>query len=407
MKIVLIGASVRPLISSCIAAGISPVAFDLFADWDSRQMIKRSGLAGAGLKRIDAYNELLSWEFEALGEAAIFSGGAELVTDLVERVGESIQVFGAGAKSLSILRDPMNWLRFLRSEGFNVPESRQSIYDFSPGPWLRKSVGRCGGRGIQLVGAALDFEKSNNVYFQKLMSGRSFSAQFVSQINTGGCVLLGICRQIFSESSPFEYAGSVFPANIPPEAIEHIQEIGCALADEFNLVGVWGVDFVMDETNNVWPVDLNPRVTASTELLEAMVRSNTNAKSVVDLQRMSSHSGDLKIHGSVLGGRSKHMFEAKLILFNRSNELVHIDQATFDWLAERCDFSFERSTKLGANLADVPQLGQQIRPGHPVLTVRIRAKDQRQALMGLRDHSGRTLEKLNLEPVDLDWQNYE
>ena len=110
LKVVLIGASVRPLIASCLRAGYVPVAFDFFADWDGQQLLLQSGYANASLTKIERYEDLLELDFAKLGDVAILAGGAELQPELVTAVGEQLPLSGPSVQSLATISDPLQWL---------------------------------------------------------------------------------------------------------------------------------------------------------------------------------------------------------------------------------------------------------------------------------------------------------
>ena len=110
-KIVLIGASTRPLIASCLAGGCVPVAFDFFADWDGQRLIEGAGGTGASLTKIDRYADLLDRDLASLGDAAILAGGAELRPELVVAVGGQLPLLGAGENALAAIADPVQWLQ--------------------------------------------------------------------------------------------------------------------------------------------------------------------------------------------------------------------------------------------------------------------------------------------------------
>jgi uncharacterized protein len=65
----------------------------------------------------------------------------------------------------------------------------------------------------------------------------------------------------------FRYCGSIGPLTLPAPLERRMEEMGSALADAFGLRGLFGVDCVLRE-NEVWPVEVNPRWTASVEVLE-------------------------------------------------------------------------------------------------------------------------------------------
>jgi predicted ATP-grasp superfamily ATP-dependent carboligase len=84
-------------------------------------------------------------------------------------------------------------------------------------------------------------------------------------------VLLGITRQLigatWAGAGGFRYVGSLGPAVLQHGAIETFRRIGDVLSNAFQLTGLFGVDAMVDETT-VWVVDVNPRYTASVEVLE-------------------------------------------------------------------------------------------------------------------------------------------
>lgn len=408
MKIVLIGASVRPLVGSCISAGYAPVAFDLFADWDSRQMIEQCGLAGAGITKVERFEDLFQREVSPEAEAAIVCGGADLVPGLVAHVSQSLKVLGPDESSLAKIWNPLHWLAFLGSRGFNTPSSKQKLEKPCAGEWLVKRAGQCGGKGIAKVGrgesasgnlaneAKLSRSSGGQAYFQRMIAGRSLSAQFISQIGSHETQLLGCCEQLFDNEAPFVYAGSLFPARLQKVSECQIREIGVVLARQYGLVGFWGVDFIVDEAGDVWPVDLNARITASAELLEQFVKAQTNAKSVIDLQRLSCLGGELIFTGQNLSDA----IYGKLTLFNRSGRTVKIGKCAFDWIAAQVVDAVGNLGSATATLADVPQVDEEIEPSRPILTVKAVGKSRDELIERLRKEANTVLQVLDLREAE-------
>src|SRR5207245_906250 len=80
--------------------------------------------------------------------------------------------------------------------------------------------------------------------------------------------LIGITRQwIGIEGSPFAYRGSVGPLPVPESLASRLQALGDALVVGFGLVGWFGVDYCLRD-GIPWPVEINPRYTASLEIHE-------------------------------------------------------------------------------------------------------------------------------------------
>ena len=439
MKIVLISASVRPLIASCLQAKYVPVAFDFFADWDGRRLIEGSSHSNASLTKIDCYRDLLELDFKKLGDAAIFAGGAELQSDLVRAVSKQLPLLGPSAESLATVADPVVWLRALQAADCRVPETRRELpINAKPDDWLRKQSGTCGGSGVRLIGDTgkdCDDEIATNSYFQKRIPGQAWSTILVSRAQTEnhpsatfslGCTRQWLaadfadesegCRRVSSWSRqtsgrhsnvsrilanpatskshptlshharPFAYRGSVGPLAIPTAVQIQIDRIANLLAREFSMRGVWGMDFVLDGNGHVWPVDLNPRITASTELFEStVVRSRSKFRSVIDLHlsACSISSSDREEFEKLADDCAASLgseCETKRILFNTGPNAIEIDNTKCEQLSRYHKPRFFQSNQTNASIADVPKLGDRIEPEHPLLTIRSRAKTEAAAI---------------------------
>ena len=405
LRILMIGASVRPLIASCLRSGSVPVAFDFFADQDGQQLIQESGYANASLTKIDRYENLLKSDFAKLGDVAILAGGAELQPKLVEMVSEQLPILGPSAESLMTIVDPMQWLQVLKEAGCRVPESLCKL-PAAPkvNDWLVKHSGTCGGSGVQVLGD--EFENHNvkssttDSYFQKRIPGQAWSAVLVSRAQTkyqaSETFSLGCTRQWlatdFAEglklTRPFAYHGSVGPLPIPKSAQLEINLVANLLAQRFSMRGVWGMDFLLDDDGQVWPVDLNPRITASAELFEsAVARSRSKFRSVLDLHLSAccpTGAGDGEEFEKLANDRAVSLgvedCETKRIVFFAGPDVVEIDAAIYDQLSYYYQPNFFQSNHPGASIADVPKLGERIDAGRPLLTIRSRAKTEAAAM---------------------------
>ena len=66
---------------------------------------------------------------------------------------------------------------------------------------------------------------------------------------------------------PFAYCGNVGPVTLSSAVDEALQRFGSGLAELTGLRGLWGLDFILKE-GIVYVVEVNPRYTAGTEVLE-------------------------------------------------------------------------------------------------------------------------------------------
>ena len=77
------------------------------------------------------------------------------------------------------------------------------------------------------------------------------------------------------------------------------------LAAEFDLVGLFGVDFI-DDGEQLWPIEINPRYTASVEILERACRFSAVAWHVAACREQIISAGELS---------PGHAWHAKRILY--------------------------------------------------------------------------------------------
>jgi predicted ATP-grasp superfamily ATP-dependent carboligase len=136
---------------------------------------------------------------------------------------------------------------------------------------LVKPRAGAGGVGIsfrestQILGRA----GKRRLYTQEFIEGDSCSAVFAG--DDGTAQLLGVTRQLVGEpwlhAAAFRYCGSVGPLPLPDSTRTAFEELGNVLAAGFDLRGLFGVDCILKD-GRPWPVEVNPRYTASVEVLE-------------------------------------------------------------------------------------------------------------------------------------------
>ena len=90
--------------------------------------------------------------------------------------------------------------------------------------------------------------------------------------------LIGVTRQLIgAPGSPFAYRGSIGPYAVSEGLKRRLDSMGWVLASEFALVGLFGVDYILSD-GEPWPVEVNPRYTASVEVLELAMRRSLLAE---------------------------------------------------------------------------------------------------------------------------------
>lgn len=260
MDLLLAGASVRAAAGSAVRAGLRPIGLDWFADRDLVALgpatrIPRSAGAEA---------------LEALVAAAppgpwLYTGPLENSPELVGRLAALRPLWGVAGEPLRAARDPFRVREVLARAGLPAAEVRGRP-DGLPrdGRWLTKPRASGGGLGIRPLGPDAPDGASGGSYFQERIAGPSFGAVFVGTRDQ--VALLGVAAQRIGRlGEPFAYAGSVGPVACGAEA--ELRQVGRVLGRELGLLGLFGIDFVL-AGGVPWVVEVNPRYTASVEVLE-------------------------------------------------------------------------------------------------------------------------------------------
>jgi predicted ATP-grasp superfamily ATP-dependent carboligase len=274
LDLLICGATARAAALSALRAGIRPVTFDLFADTDL------TALCRAG--RIAAERYPAAFVDSALSVAPcawLYTGSLENHPGLVDRISERHRLMGNVGAVLRAVRDPFRLSAALREAGIAVPGVRARA-DGLPrdGSWLVKPRASAGGLGIEPLGDGTCFPP--DAYFQERIDGARLSAVFLA--DRAGAELVGITRQLAGcGRARFAYAGNVGPWPTSLPARLRIADLGRVVANRFTLAGLFGIDFILRD-DVPWPVEVNPRYTASVEVLElatarALVRDHVRA----------------------------------------------------------------------------------------------------------------------------------
>ena len=196
-----------------------------------------------------------------------YTGGLENHPDLVERVSRRHRLWGVGAAALRRVRDPVAVAEVLHAAGIPAPEVRVDPRGLPrDGSWLVKPRASGGGIGVEPLSGPETGDSSAR-YYQRRIEGPSFSALFIGGL--GRARLVGVARQWVGgvPGRPFAYRGGIGPLRVGEGLAGRLRVLGDRLAAAFELVGWFGVDYVL-EGGIPWPVEVNPRYTASVEIHE-------------------------------------------------------------------------------------------------------------------------------------------
>jgi predicted ATP-grasp superfamily ATP-dependent carboligase len=369
-------------------AGFIPWAADLFADQDLRAICPAI--------QVRDYPQGLEAALESAPPGPwMYTGALENHPNLIERLAAIRTLYGISGEPLRAVRDPLQLSAALRSAGFKSPRCSLTPEDVSTdGTWLVKPLASAGGNHIfpwrgDLRGCGFHPQHTAagcRRYFQERIEGQPASAIYVAV--DGQAVFLGATRQLLGLpwcfgggeiDIEFRYCGSVGLLGCSAAQTEQFRAIGQTLASAFGLRGLFGVDAVL-RGDEIWPIEVNPRYTASIEILERLSGFSAIGLHIVACQRTgqqlasaSSAYSAFQIPGSA--GQKV----AKAELYASTDLRINGEFLAWAWR--------QNDGRSWPNVSDISPLGTVIRRGHPIVTILAEGRDEATVMERLMDRA--------------------
>jgi predicted ATP-grasp superfamily ATP-dependent carboligase len=335
------------------------LAADLFGDADLQRI--------ATTTRIRPYPEgFLDWMRTVEPPGWMYTGALENYPELVDQMAWIAPLLGNAGDVLARIRSPWELAGALRSAGLLFPETRDSAEGLpQDGSWLAKTYSGASGSGVRIFGEKESFTEP--VCYQKRIDGTPCAAVYVAAEREAQ--LLGVTRQIIGEpwlrAHGFQYAGSIGPWPVSEATLAALARLGHVLSEQFELAGLFGVDFMLDG-EQVWTVEVNPRYTASVEIVERSTGVRAVAAHVAacggpsgEIERAGASSPEVGAEDGP--ARSETTCHGKATLF-ATRDIVISD--------EFADYSIAESLRMPSpTLGDVSGAGTPIENGRPILTM--------------------------------------
>ena len=276
----LVGASCRAIAFSACRSGFAPRVLDQFDDLDVRPY--------SAAHRFDNRSAFLE---EEPSTPWLYAGGFEGRAHELQALATTAPLWGNPAAVVRAVRDPFRLRAVLRDAGFRTPALRS--FDAPPAAtehqrWLVKTRGGGGGAGVRWtkprVGrhrqagdspdGTVDTLDDDASYFQEYTRGVAASALFLGYADR--CLYLGSTRQLIGcgwlGAAEFSWCGNIAPLRRDQRSSDPLRRAGDALRREFGLRGLFGMDYLeCGEHRELVPIEVNPRYTGSTELLERLL----------------------------------------------------------------------------------------------------------------------------------------
>jgi predicted ATP-grasp superfamily ATP-dependent carboligase len=366
----ILGLSTRAIAESAVRGGHSVVTLDYFGDRDQRALVKNHSLSRDYRLPFSA-ESLLKASGGLEFDTVLYTSNLENHPKVVGKLADRADVLGNGPGVLRRVRDWSVLREFCRQRSIPHPptllpgEEKLATSEFS---WLRKPARGGGGSGIR----PWDERRLNrNFVLQAYVDGLPASAAFVADGKKG--VVIGLTRQLIGQhefgASGYCWCGNILPLPGKDDKsryiLDGVQKMVSLLTRHFGLKGVGGIDFLISDGPDGWPrlflVEINPRYTASMELIEWGYGLNIYS---LHIDAVNGYLPEFSLTEHPDGP-----FFGKAIVFAR-NSIVIPDTGGWSQRGWR----------------DIPFPGDEIKKGRPVCTVFARGDTYNDCLTNLRIH---------------------
>lgn len=368
--LVILGASCRFAAESASRAGWGVHAADLFDDCDL-------ATAAVASRRVASYPDGLVAAAARFPQAPwCYTGALENHRHVIECVSAARLLAGNAVAEVCRVRDPATVAALARLAGLRFPDTFATPHGLpTDGSFLRKPLASAGGRSISPWLTTPPHDVPGFVW-QRRVAGDPVSAVFcLASVDSR---LLGVSRQLvgtdWCRAAPFAYAGSV---SVPRAGAflaihDQFESLTTILAGHAGLRGVVGVDAIVERDGRMTVIEINPRPTASAELVERSMGGSIMARHLAAF--------GLRSPVSPPAARPDDAVWSKAILF--AADSLPIDE---DLLERVRGLAAPWSDADGCRaIADIPRAGQLLRARAPVLTVFGRGESPNASIAALR-----------------------
>ena len=343
-SVLIVGFNTRPLAYSLNKTGYKVYAVDFFGDLDLYPYVDDCIIV---LKELRSnYNSLKDKYSRYLAQFALIlhrkyrdvtfllmGSGLDDAYEERELIYDEIKDYGTinvnnNLKTIKKSRDIKYILRFLKSNGYNVPTS-YSFEEFQlqnlkmEYPFILKKKRSAGGTNVFKIENETDLASQIKILEKKIfiptewliqeyIEGIPVSCTVISNRKVGK--VISINRQIIGEkflNSPkkFMYCGNIVPAGISEDEERIISEISILLTRELGLKGINGFDFVLKD-NYPYFMECNPRIPGSIRASELVLNLN-----LLDLHIKSFIPNEWENIKNLIKSAKPKKFATKLVFF--------------------------------------------------------------------------------------------
>lgn len=362
--LLIVGASARAAAQSAFRAGYTANAIDLFGDEDLR--------ATCPTQRIERYpDDFVRAAQSAPRGAWMYTGALENHPAVVAAIRQQRELLGNDENVLERCRDPWLLQETCLAAGISLPQILRTGASPTAGTWLLKPRKSAGGQDIELQHSAPYVIAPPTHYWQAYQQGIPHSAIYVAHGQSAQ--LVGVTEQLvgapWTGAAGFQYAGSLGPVILSERMVERYQRLGDVLAKTFRLRGLIGVDTIHAPNDDLCVIEINPRYTASVEVIERAL-----SLPLVDWHvRACRGTFD---HITSVQPQDCEASVGKAVLYAR--EPLEINDNFTQWCVQ------QNEGRVWPRVADVPSAGTKVESHQPIATVLTEGRCPESARSALR-----------------------
>jgi predicted ATP-grasp superfamily ATP-dependent carboligase len=357
LPLLIFAQSARLLAQSAIQAGHTVWVADCFLDVDTVADRKclLPPLATVSTRQV---RQLLVELTQGEDCLLIYGSGIEFYPQLLSMLPKHISICGNSAQAVSVCNSPELFFKLLTQLKIIYPNSYFEQPKQLSEEYLVKPKISLGGRVIE------DYHQqtlNKNHFLQQKVIGQAGSVLFIA--SSSGVKILSINKQITAENS-YLLTGIEAPFQLSTTNQIKLKSSLLAINRSINLRGINSLDFMIDERDTLFILELNPRPSASMALIH-----HDQKQQLIDMHIQASMH-DLLIDGDYFP--VKH-YSAFYYLFAPKRIYITPD---IDW-PEYC--------------ADIPPAGTIIEKKQPLCSIIIRTNNEKEGLKLRRKYEQKIL----------------
>lgn len=195
----------------------------------------------------------------------VYGSGVEVFFPILNSLPTTITLIGNSAETIKQVKTPSRFFSLLQQLSIPYPDTQFSADGDMPGRWLCKPLCSFGGQDITELTQQL---KNNDHYYQRYLDGLSGSVLFLAHAQSTHIISFNQQFQRGHSSRPFIQSGLSTPLVLSAPLQQKIKNYTNQLVAKLSLCGFNSLDFIVTADDSVFVLEINPRLSASAELID-------------------------------------------------------------------------------------------------------------------------------------------